>query len=120
MRLRTLAAALAMTLAVAAPLQAQQAAKPPPIRIDDTMAPLVWQGPDARQLAAFDAVVASVQQQFDVPGVAVAIVHDGKVVLERGYGVREMGKPAKVDAHTLFAIASNTKAVTAAALNLLA
>ena len=118
MRLRTLAAALALTLAVAAPLQAQQATTPP-IRIDDTMAPLVWPGPDARQLAAFDAVVASVQRQFDVPGVAVAIVHDGKVVLERGYGVREMGKPAKVDAHTMFAIASNTKAFTAAALNML-
>lgn len=119
MRLSTLAATLALALAVAAPLQARQAGQPPPIRIDDTRAPLAWQGPDARQLAAFDATVARVQRQFDVPGVAVAIVHDGKVVLERGYGVREMGKPAKVDAHTMFAIASNTKAFTAAALNML-
>ena len=116
MRIRTLALSLAMTLAAAAPLQAQQA---PPIRIDDTMAPLVWPGPDAERLAAFDALVASVQQQFDVPGVAVAIVKDGQVVLERGYGVRKLGEPAKVDAHTMFAIASNTKAFTAAALNML-
>ena len=119
MRLHTLAATLALTLVAAAPLQAQQAAKSPPIRIDDTMVPLVWPGPDAERLAQFDALVAAVQRQFDVPGVAVAIVQDGRVVLERGYGVRELGKPAKVDAHTMFAIASNTKAFTAAALNML-
>src|SRR5690606_20407449 len=41
-------------------------------------------------------------------------------VLERGYGVRELGKPAKVDAHTQFAIASNTKAFTAASISILA
>ena len=116
MRLLTLAATVALTLAAALPAQAQQA---PPIRIDDTMEPLAWPGPDAAQLRQFDALVAQVQRQFDVPGVAVAIVKDGQVVLERGYGVREMGKPAKVDAHTMFAIASNTKAFTAAALNML-
>ncbi len=116
MRIRTLALSLAMTLAAAAPLQAQQA---PPIRVDDTVAPLLAPGPDAARLARFDAFVASVQAQFDVPGVAVAIVKDGQVVLERGYGVRKLGEPAKVDAHTMFAIASNTKAFTAAALNML-
>ena len=116
MRIRTLALSLAMTLAAAAPLQAQQA---PPIRVDDTVAPLFVPGPDAARLARFDAFVASVQAQFDVPGVAVAIVKDGQVVLERGYGVRKLGEPAKVDAHTMFAIASNTKAFTAAALNML-
>ena len=116
MRIRTLALSLAMTLAAAAPLQAQQA---PPIRVDETVAPLFAPGPDAARLARFDAFVASVQAQFDVPGVAVAIVKDGQVVLERGYGVRKLGEPAKVDAHTMFAIASNTKAFTAAALNML-
>ena len=60
------------------------------------------------------------QKQFDVPGVAVAIVKDGKIVLERGYGVRKLGEPARVDEHTMFAIASNTKAFTAAALSILA
>ena len=120
MRMRTLAIALGLTLAVGAPVQAQQAAAtPPPIRIDDTMAPLAAPLPDAARLARFDAFVASVQEQFDVPGVAVAIVKDGQVVLERGYGVRKLGETAKVDAHTMFAIASNTKAFTAAALNML-
>lgn len=71
-------------------------------------------------LQDLDAYVEAVRKQFDVPGIAVAIVKDGEVVLERGYGVRELGKPAKVDQDTLFAIASNTKAFTAAALNMLA
>ncbi|KAF1698948.1 serine hydrolase [Pseudoxanthomonas jiangsuensis] len=70
--------------------------------------------------AAFDAYVEQVRARFEVPGIAVAIVEDGKVVLERGWGVRELGKPGAVDAHTLFAIASNTKAFTAASLSMLA
>lgn len=76
--------------------------------------------PDAAQLQAFDAFVEQVRKQFDVPGIAVAIVSDGKVVMEKGYGPRELGKPAQVDAHTMFAIASNTKAFTAASLSILA
>lgn len=70
-------------------------------------------------LQDFDAFVARVQKEFDVPGVAVAIVKDGEVVLAKGYGVRELGKSEPVDARTLFAIASNTKAFTAAGLAML-
>ncbi|MEI9919259.1 MAG: serine hydrolase [Bacteroidota bacterium] len=55
-------------------------------------------------------------KQWDIPGVAVAIVKDGKTVFIKGYGVREIGKPDKVDANTLFMIGSNTKAFTATAL----
>ena len=72
------------------------------------------------QLQDIDAHVEGVRREFDVPGIAVAIVKDGEVVLERGWGLREQGKPAKVDAKTLFAIASNTKAFTAASLSILA
>lgn len=72
------------------------------------------------QLQDFDAYMADTLKTFRVPGIAVAIVKDGKVVLARGYGVRELSKPATVDADTLFAIASNTKAFTAAALQMLA
>ncbi len=75
---------------------------------------------DAARLARVDAVVEQARKQFDVPGIAVAIVRDGKVVMERGYGVRELGKPEPVTAATPFAIASNTKAFTAAALSILA
>ena len=72
------------------------------------------------QLQDFGAYVDNARKTFDVPGIAVAIVKDGKVVMEQGFGLREIGKPDKVDAHTLFAIASNTKAFTAAALQQLA
>jgi CubicO group peptidase (beta-lactamase class C family) len=47
-----------------------------------------------------------------VPGVALALVQHGKVVYEGGLGVRELGKPEKVDAHTRFLIASLTKQLT--------
>jgi CubicO group peptidase (beta-lactamase class C family) len=56
---------------------------------------------------------------FDVPGVAVAVVKNGDVILSKGYGVRKMGEPARVDEHTLFGIGSNTKAFTTAALAML-
>ena len=71
-------------------------------------------------LQDIDAYVESVRDAFDVPGIAVAVVKDGEVVLARGWGEREMGKAARVDAHTMFAIASNTKAFTAASLSMLA
>ncbi|MET4674601.1 MULTISPECIES: serine hydrolase [unclassified Luteibacter] len=71
-------------------------------------------------LADFDAYVDATRKQFDVPGIAVAIVKDGRLVLEMGSGVRKLGEPKKVDAHTQFAIASNTKAFTAASLAILA
>lgn len=72
------------------------------------------------ELQQLDATVERVRSQFDIPGIAVAVVKDGQIVFERGYGVRELGKPAPVEADTLFAIASNTKAFTATSLNLLA
>jgi CubicO group peptidase (beta-lactamase class C family) len=70
-------------------------------------------------LADLDAYVHKAMAQWKVPGLAVAVVKDGKVVLARGYGVRELGKPERVDADTLFDIGSNTKAFTAAVLGTL-
>ena len=54
-----------------------------------------------------------------IPGVAVCIVKDNKVVLLRAYGIKELGLPAKVDINTLFMIGSNTKAFTATSLAML-
>src|SRR5438445_4372374 len=68
----------------------------------------------------FDADVARALRTFQVPGAAIAIVKDGRVLLAKSYGVRRLGDPAAVDAHTLFQIASNTKAFTTACLALLA
>ncbi len=68
----------------------------------------------------FDAYVARGLQVLQTPGASIAVVRDGRVLLAKGYGVRTLGHPARVDAHTLFQIASNTKAFTTAALAILA
>ncbi|HVA55104.1 MAG TPA: serine hydrolase domain-containing protein, partial [Gammaproteobacteria bacterium] len=73
----------------------------------------------AAPLSDLDAYTQKIMADWKVPGLAVAVVKDGKLVLARGYGVRELGKPGKVDADTLFTIASITKAFTAAALGTL-
>lgn len=58
-------------------------------------------------------------QNWQIPGAAVLIVKDGKVVVAKGYGVKELGTYDKVDENTLFMIGSNTKAFTGTALALL-
>ncbi|MDP2138201.1 MAG: serine hydrolase [Candidatus Didemnitutus sp.] len=68
------------------------------------------------RLEQFDAYAERVLREFDVPGMAVAVVQNGEVVLARGYGLRELGQPERVDSRTLFAIASNTKAFTSTLL----
>jgi CubicO group peptidase (beta-lactamase class C family) len=82
-----------------------------------TTAPAAAQRPDVR---ALDRSIAEARSKWEVPGLAVAIVKDGRVVLAQGYGVRDIREPGAVDEHTLFAVASNTKAFTAAALAMLA
>ncbi|MGD8726197.1 MAG: serine hydrolase domain-containing protein, partial [Gemmatimonadales bacterium] len=67
-------------------------------------------------LESLDAYFAEAGRAWQVPGFAVAIVKGDSVVFAKGYGVRELGTSERVDAHTLFAIASNSKAFTAAAL----
>ncbi len=68
----------------------------------------------------FDAYVTRGLQVLRTPGAAIAVVKDGKVLFAKGYGVRALGDTGRVDAHTLFQIASNTKAFTTAALAMLA
>ncbi|HET9984387.1 MAG TPA: serine hydrolase [Longimicrobiales bacterium] len=90
-RRRALAGALAAAaLAVAAPAAAQK-------------------GP----LGGLDAYTARALKDWQGAGLAIAVVKDDSVVFAKGYGVREVGKPAKVDDRTLFAIGSNTKLFTA-------
>jgi len=63
--------------------------------------------------------ISAIHEASNVPGFAVAIVKDGQVVHAEGYGVKELGEKDKVDANTLFAIASNTKAFIATSLGTL-
>lgn len=83
---------------------------------------LVSASPVFSQAAApadLDAWVARSMRTFEVPGLSLAIVKDGKVMVAKGYGVRKMGEAAAVDENTLFGIGSNTKAFTTACLSML-
>ncbi|AFK03028.1 beta-lactamase [Emticicia oligotrophica DSM 17448] len=66
-----------------------------------------------------DALVERTLKTFDVPGIAVAVIKDDKVIHAKGYGVRSLRTGQKVDENTLFGVASNSKAYTAAALGML-
>ncbi len=70
-------------------------------------------------LAGLEAYIQESMNEWRIPGLAVAIVKDDSLVFIRGYGVREAGKDIPVDARTVFAIGSNTKAFTAAAVAML-
>lgn len=72
-----------------------------------------------QKLSEIDAYAEKVRADWNVPGFAIAIVKDDKIVFAKGYGVRELNKPEKVDENTLFAIASNSKAFTTASLAIL-
>lgn len=69
--------------------------------------------------AQIDSVAELALKTFNVPGIAVAVVKDGKIIHAKGYGVRSLNTRQKVDENTLFGIASNTKAFTVAALGIL-
>ncbi|KJV41304.1 serine hydrolase [Brevundimonas sp. KM4] len=105
---RTLFASGGAVALAAGPVLAQTTAQSAPANDDASLA------------AAVDAYVAKCMAAWpDQPALGVAVVKDGATVLARGYGVKVQGKPARADEHTLFAIASNTKNVTAAALAIL-
>lgn len=70
-------------------------------------------------LNGFDDYVNKAMKDWEVPGVAIAVVKDDKIVLAKGYGVRKLGDTAPVDERTLFAIGSSSKAFTAAAIAML-
>lgn len=105
------------TLAAAVVLAFSTAALPAMAADPVSGAPLAAQVP----APAFDLErdVNSALKTFDVPGIAIAIVKDGKVIATRGFGVRKLGEPAPVDSKTLFEVASNSKGFTAAALAML-
>jgi CubicO group peptidase (beta-lactamase class C family) len=64
----------------------------------------------------FVARVEAVREHAGVPGIAIAIVENGKPTLVRGWGVRKLGTPDPVDADTIFPTGSTGKAFTVAAL----
>ncbi|MGX1128119.1 CubicO group peptidase (beta-lactamase class C family) [Streptomyces glaucescens] len=101
--LRSIAAAgLAALLAAAAPGPSPPPPQPPP-QLDDADV--------KRAVDRLDGVVQAAMKRTGAPGVAVAVVHDGKVLHLKGYGVRKAGERAAVDADTVFQLASVSKPI---------
>ncbi len=71
------------------------------------------------KVTMLDQYIEQAREQWNVPGLSVAIVKDGELLLMAGYGERELGSGRKVDGKTLFAICSTTKAMTSAAMAML-
>src|SRR5215472_11386169 len=72
-----------------------------------------------QELRGLDGYIQQAMGDWKVPGLAIAVVKDDKVVWARGFGRRNLQEPQPVDTDTLFGIGSNTKAFTAAALGML-
>ena len=68
---------------------------------------------------AFDSYVQKTMQDWQIPGMAVAIVKNNEIIFTKGYGVREIGTSKKVDTKTIFECASTTKAMTAVCMGIL-
>lgn len=70
-------------------------------------------------LVEFEALVDSLMQKRNVPGMGIGIIQDGEILMSRGFGLRDVDENLDVDDRTLFAIGSTTKAMTAAGLAML-
>lgn len=103
-RIRAAALLLVALLAVAAPLRAQVA---------------VAEAPPVPELAGLDAYIDEAMRDWAIPGLAIAIIRNDSVIFAGGYGERALGSGEPVDEHTLFAIASTTKAFTVGLLGTL-
>lgn len=68
-------------------------------------------------VSQLDAIVAEVMKRTGIPGLAVSVVHEDKVVYAKGFGVREAGSDAPVSADTVFQIASNSKPISSSVVS---
>src|SRR5262249_33402329 len=74
---------------------------------------------EPKELKGLDSYITKAMSDWKVPGFALAVVKDDKVVFSKCYGVRKYGETNPVDERTMFAIASLTKAFTAASIAML-
>lgn len=74
---------------------------------------------ETNPLAGLDGYIEKGMADWELPGMALAVVKGDEILLMKGYGTRETGKDLPVDAHTIFAIGSTSKAFTAFTLGLL-
>ena len=71
------------------------------------------------QLKGFAEFVTKAMAEWKVPGMAVAVIKDGKVILSEGFGLRDLKNNLKVTPQTVFAIGSSSKAFTATTMGIL-
>src|SRR4029450_5750122 len=89
---------------------------PPPPPVDPPPAEVTGGVPPPRAALAVErlpALAQTILQQTGVPGMSVAVVHDDALIFVDGFGVREIGKDAPIDAETVFQLASVSKSVAA-------
>jgi CubicO group peptidase (beta-lactamase class C family) len=79
----------------------------------------IFSQPLTTQLKEFDAYAEKSMAAWQMPGMAVAVVKDGKVIFKKGYGVRQLGTKNSVDTQTIFGCGSTTKAMTVVCMALL-
>jgi CubicO group peptidase (beta-lactamase class C family) len=77
---------------------------------------LVAASAQAQWPAELDAYIENARRQWEVPGIGLTVVRDGKLLVAKGYGVRRLGAPELVDGHTMFDMASLSKSFTSAAI----
>lgn len=77
-------------------------------------------GAQQNSLRELDEYIIKSMAEWGTPGLSIAIVSNDSIIYAKGFGVRELGKPDRVDENTLFAIGSQTKPFTTAALSILA
>jgi CubicO group peptidase (beta-lactamase class C family) len=106
---------LAIVLVIATPLMAQEALVEVGATPSQDVVVMSDTGLD-KAIVALPTVVTDTMARSGVPGVAVAVVHGGKVIFKQGYGVRELGKAAPVEPETVFQIASLSKPLTASVI----
>lgn len=104
-----LLAAAALAAAVASAAARQRAAR-------EAAAGMPMSGVPAPGMASFDRVVPAFMEKWQIPGGAVAVVKDGRLVLARGYGWADREARRPVEPESLFRIASLSKSITAAAV----
>ena len=113
MTIRKLLAALSLAFVVASPVVAQ---KPAPAKKPAAKAVAAR---TADPLAGLDDYIRKAMREWNMAGLSIAIVKNDSVVYARGFGLKELGKPDSVTPRTLFAIGSNTKSFTSAAVGML-
>lgn len=87
---------------------------PPPTNPPTDTFPITGQAVPG--MASFDALIPALMKRWNVPGAAVAVVRDGRLVFARGYGYADVTEKEKVQPDALFRIASISKPITAAAI----